>query len=127
MITRYGQTVFRIKKRNIDAFLAHEERSFERRLVSRLRDNFEGLRDKTDEELTTFVRLGRERAATHGIGSPYGVSLYVGIMAELGVDFDRGGRYPWVDELLAAEELTGNVKAELICDRAVAFRRSGGN
>jgi len=114
--------VFRIKQRNVDAFVAHEEREFEGRVVQRLRDNFDGMRGKGDEELRAFVRLGRERAARYDIRSPYGISLFVGIMAEIGEDFDESGAYPWATELLHNPNLSGNARVECVCDQALEIK-----
>lgn len=117
--------MFRIKKRNLDAFVAHEERAFEARVLKRLRDNFEALRGKSEDELRAFVRLGRARAAEYAIDSPYGISLYVGVMAELGIDFDRSGAYPWATALLTHPGLDGNARAAWLCDEAAARSPAG--
>jgi hypothetical protein len=111
--------VFRITKRNVDAFVAQEELAFEARVVRRLRDNFDGMRGQSDEALIDFVRRGRARAARYDVRSPYAVSLYVGIMAELGEGFETSGAHAWALEVLNDEGLSGNAKVERISDRAL--------
>lgn len=111
--------MFRIKKRNMDALVAAEERAFEARVVQRLRDSFDHLRGASDDDLQAFVRLGRERALTHDIRSFHGVSLYVGLMAELGADFDTSAAHAWVREWLHNPHLTGNARIECVCNLAL--------
>lgn len=116
--------MFRIKKRNVDAFLAREEQEFETRVVRRLRDNFDALREKSDDALRAFVQLGVQRAAGYGIDSAFGISLYVGLMAELGEDFDGSGKYLWAEEILQNDNILGSAKVRLIFDQALEAKRT---
>jgi hypothetical protein len=119
--------VFRVTAKNMGAFASEQERDFEERVVRRLRDNFDHLRDAGDEALTALVRRGRARAATYGIDTMYGISLFVGLMAQLGEDFDVSGAHPWVTEIFEHQHLTGTARVEWIYDLAMekeAARRS---
>ena len=116
--------MFRIKKRNRDALIASVEQALEARMIRRLRDHFEPMRSKSDEDLRAFVRLGKERALAYGVCSPYGISLYVGIMAELGADFDTAGAHPWPAELLQDKQMIGNDKVEFICEHVFEMNRA---
>jgi hypothetical protein len=110
--------MFRIKQCNMVAFVAHEEAQFVVRLSRRLRRTFGRLRTLDDDALQAFIRLGKIRAAEHEVTSCYGVSVYVGLMALLGPDFDRCGTHPWAEAWLAHDDFTGDARVQIIWQEA---------
>jgi hypothetical protein len=110
--------MFRIKAKQIDAFVAFDEGEFEKRIAQRLQLYFDTLAGASHDELIALVRLGRERANAYGITSHHDVALYVGVMAQLGVDFDASGQFPWATEMLRNDAVDAATKMAFLCVRA---------
>jgi len=110
--------VLTIKPELLAAFEPDEVRQFVERNVARLREHFPELAEQTDADLGAMVRLALERAAEHGVRNAYDVTLYVGVMAMLGRDFDRDGRHAWAEGILATAGIDPTTKMEWLYQRA---------
>lgn len=94
-------------------------REFEERTVTYVRGRFAtacaALGDTaTHDQVHTAVG----RALDHGVSSSADVLRYVGLTFVLGPDFDRGGRYPWAEELLADHRYSPEVKIGMLAQLA---------
>lgn len=70
------------------------------------------------ERLATLVRLGKERAATHGILTQRGVFRYLNLMMLLGPEFDRNSSLPWAGEILGNPEKSEQQKLDALTAHA---------
>ena len=113
--------MFKVRQRQIDAFLKDEERLFVERSARRLREHFPlELAGVGDEELLRRVREGVARAAGYGLRSYHDVALFLGLLVELGPDLDTSDRHAWARELLARPDLPPTTKVEHVYERVAA-------
>jgi hypothetical protein len=101
----------RIKITQMASLNAEEEHQFEQRNLLRLRRYFhEKFASLSDDEILAFIRHCVRRAEDYGISNDHDISLYIGVAARWGRDFDRNGACPWATQILVNRSLDSRTK-----------------
>ncbi len=115
--------MIRLRRDNWVALLAEAERLFRARVAERLRRHFPEVGQMSEAQLDAWVELGRTRAAARGFPSAYHASIYIGLMAELGAEFEAD--LPWVREILADPSCDRKTALLAVFARACEGRAGG--
>lgn len=93
--------MFNLRKEQLKIFETVAAKEFEERAIAGLRERAPDQCAKLgDAELANLVRYGAERAKSYGIVAEPDVCKYLGVMLQLGSDFDRNPQYPWAARTL---------------------------
>lgn len=93
--------MFNLRKEQLKIFETVAAKEFEERAIAGLRERAPDQCAKLSEaDLANLVRYGAERAKSYGIVAEPDVCKYLGIMLQLGSDFDRNPQYPWAARTL---------------------------
>ncbi|MGH9378975.1 MAG: hypothetical protein ACRD1I_09250 [Terriglobia bacterium] len=93
--------MFNLRKEQLKIFETVAAKEFEERVLANLRELFPAPCSKLGAAaLAEIARYGIERAKSYGIVAEPDVCKYIGIMLNLGKDFDRNPRYPWAARTL---------------------------
>ena len=66
-----------------------------------------------------LAALSVQRAREHGLRSPEATAVYLGLMVQLGSDFDRDPQLPWAATLRDEQLSNAALRLELTCERAL--------
>jgi hypothetical protein len=111
-----------IRDAQMDALGRAALRAFEDEMVAHL-GNFSPPLAKAvgEEQLRTAIRLGTERAASHGLDQRGPVRLYLELMLLFGSYFDTDPQYTWAATLLGNRDAQ-ITRAERLYERALDYR-----
>jgi hypothetical protein len=108
-----------IRKSQIEELAKSKQAYFVKRMVSHLKQNFSRqltLNNIPEEDLSTIVIKGIEKAAYFNVINEGDIRLYLECMALLGPGFDKSERHPWAGEILNQAGLTGEEKMDRISE-----------
>jgi hypothetical protein len=89
-----------------------------RKTLRDIRELFPGdPRFEEEAAVRALIGHGISSARRYGIEGEREVSLYIFLACEYGSDFDTQGDKPWIQSLLAAENLDASSKMDLIYER----------
>jgi hypothetical protein len=113
-----------IRNEQMEAFRKAAMLAFEGEMLVHLRDFSPPLfKTAGDDQMRRVVRLGIERAKTHGLTFRGPVRLYLELMLLFGSDFDTDPQYPWATEVLTNGSLGSEIqRADLLFDRTRDYR-----
>jgi hypothetical protein len=113
-----------IRKEQMDVFRVAAARAFEGEMVVHLAAFSPPLVEAVGEEpLRKAVRLGMERAASHGFNHRGPVRLYLELMLLLGSHFDTDPQCPWATEILADRDSGSQTdRAGRLYERTMDYR-----
>lgn len=78
-----------IKKKQIESFIAEDDTQLHRVISEIIRESFhESVGEYSDETLDSMVRIGIERAGTHGFERAEDIAAFVAVMFEISPEFD---------------------------------------
>jgi hypothetical protein len=127
--------MYRINKRNWDAFVVDLLRDFEERMVAHLAKFYPAeCATLGEEQVRRLIGYGVERARSHGLTSERATCIYIDVMFAFGRDFDRDPALPWASQVLSRKDLDSS-RARMVClfarayehrDQAQGLRAEGG-
>lgn len=91
------------------------ELAFVKWMVQHLRDNFSAeleIHGLSDQELEPLVWRGMKEAKSFGVVAERDVKLFIECMVVLHPDFARHPRFPWAEQVLMSQELSGSEKID---------------
>lgn len=112
-----------IREAQLNAFEQEGIRRFENRAADLLEEFFP-LHCATlgRSAVLDVVRYGMERAGRHGLDSQRGVTMYLGVMFQLGSHFDEDPQVPWAAAILSDEASPSPLTAiRRVHERALDF------
>ena len=108
--------MLQIRREQMDVFVSAALDTFERTMRDHAKAFAPGhCAALGDEGVARVVRLGLERARTHGFSKRGPARLYIDLMLLLGSDFDTDPQYPWAAEILTDSGTSDQMRrAELL-------------
>jgi hypothetical protein len=123
-----GPGVLVISKSQMKVFGEAARRRFEDKMVEHLGRFSPPLSTAVGEcQLRRVVRLGIERAGSHGFTHQGPVRLYLELMLLFGCDFDTDPRYSWAARILLEQDSDSQMRrAEWLYERTLDFQAKVG-
>lgn len=107
--------MFIIKNKQIQHFIASDENQLASVIAGSIRlANGGRVASYSDKELASMVKIGIERARSHGLNRAEDIAAFVAIMFEVAPRFDEQNE---IREVLADTKLTPEMRLSLLFDR----------
>jgi len=114
-----------IRQEQVDAFKSASQATFERKLLRGLPEHFPKCEEMYSEDARmAMVRLGVERAKTHGLEAEPDIQRYLWLMLLFGSHWERDPQIPWAAAALApADGVTPSERIARLWTQAQAWRQ----